>query len=127
MTSIAITARPAPAPTTGEKACLRHGPLAHDATGCPRCGASAYRLDDDGDRATLKAFRQTALKSRIATFTALGAVLAVLADNAVLLVTRPGLFSIDLPVIALGAMLGAGFAWAARTPGQHRLDRQLAK
>lgn len=124
MNAIALD-RPVPTSSTFAKACLRHGPLSHAAASCPRCGASAYRLDDDGDRATLRAYRKASLKSRMGTFAAAGAVLGVAGHNVALQLSRPGLFTLDLTILVLGALIGAGLGWAARTPGQHRLDKLL--
>lgn len=130
MNAIALD-RPTTPPRTSStasgiaKACLRHGPLAQDATSCPRCQASAYRLDDEGDRATLRAYRKAALKSRMGSFAAAGAVLGVAGHNLALQLTRPGTFTLDLAVLVVAAVVGAGIGWAARTPGQHRLDRLL--
>ncbi len=123
MTTATLSAAAAPTFDAADKACLRHGPLSPDASCCPRCGASVYRLADEGDRATLKSFRKAWLKARIGTCATVGGVVAQVAYA--LFVAGHGLFAFNLQVIAVGAAVGMAVEWAARTPGQHRLDKQL--
>lgn len=108
-------------------ACMQHGLLEGGPKDCPACGRQAYRLDDDGDRATLRAFRKASLKARVRTFALGGYVGFVALKSFVLMALGLGM-SIEIVSLhgAVCAGLGAALAYLARRPSQRRLDRLLA-
>ena len=122
-TTTPLTASTMTATRTGQAACIRHGLLANGAARCPRCDRQSYRLDDEGDRATLQAFHKTALRSRCRTFAFAGTALAVLAHS----VANGSGVHFDVTVAAAGAAAGIFIGWLARSPGAHRLDRALRR
>jgi hypothetical protein len=111
--------------TTTARACLQHGLLDGDSKDCA-CGRQAYVLADDGDRATLRAFRKASLKARMRNF-AIGGYVGFIAVEALAgVVTGTGM-TLELVSVpgALCAAVGAALAYLARGPSQHRLDRLL--
>lgn len=106
-------------------ACMFHGLLNGDRD-CPRCGRRAYDLADDGDRATVKAFRAATNKSRVRTLAIIGAVVGNVVQSA-LLFAAAGVLDVSIvsPATVIGAGLGACVGWFARPLAVHRLDGQL--
>ena len=93
---------------------------------CRRCGRQAFDLADEGDKATLKAFRRAALNSRARTFACFGAVVGS-AWQSVFVFAAIGYldFFILSPGTMMGAVVGAAFARLVRPLSQHRLDARL--
>lgn len=111
---------------TGESACMQHGLLDGGPVDCPQCRRQAYRVDDEGDRATLRAFRKATLKARVRNFAIGGYVGFAVVKSAVLFLLGASV-TIELlsAPAAVCAGLGAALAYLARRPSQRRLDRLL--
>lgn len=109
-------------------ACIRHGLLDGGHKDCPTCGRQAYQLDDDGDRATLRAFRKASLTARVRNAAIGGYVAFTVAKSAVLFALGAG---IGLELVSThGAVFAAACAAGAyllRKPSEHRLDGLLKR